>query len=189
MNKANHQILLPHHSSPDWDFYFVSDWSPYTTWDITSAYYVSPPCCVDIGHPTLEVYALSKDPQAQNLMAGRLTCWVRSVLTGVGAPRFYIGVTGPGSSGISFIPYEANYIFIRTRYTWWQGKDAEGNPKTVVFREKWEDEKWLDKGITYHDPLVTGRNRVGIGSTPQSLGYMRGYDNTIIERWTYDPCY
>jgi len=165
-----------------WDFYFIDDWSEFTDWSIKDNYYISPPTSIFFGHRDEAVYLLSKHPGAQNLKAGRLTCWNRSQIFGVGYPTYYIGVTGVGSEGIEFRPFREDGVWRRARYAWWQGKDGEGNDKTVVYRETWEDDAWVDPETFYYDPMTGAVNRVGIGSQPQSVGYKRWYDDTIIER-------
>lgn len=188
MNITPHPENAGHHSTGDWSFFKIADWGYDATWSLAGAYYVSPLFSLELGTTTHAVYALSVLAEAQDMKAGRLTSWVRTVLSGVGFVHFYIGVTAPGSVGIELNPNWQNYVFIRSRFTWWQGLDTLGAPATVVYKEGWVAEAWVDQGTTYH-PVMTGLvNRVGVGCTPQSLGYRRAFDDTIIERWIDDSC-
>ena len=188
MNITPHPEKAGHHSTGDWSFFKIADWGYDDTWSLAGAYYVSPLFSLELGTPTHAVYALSVLAEAQDMKAGRLTSWVRMVSFGVGAVHLYIGVTGPGSVGIELDPYVAPWVFYNNRYTWWQGLDTLGAPATVVFKELQSAGVWIPQGTNYY-PIMTGLvNRVGVGCTPQSSGYRRAFDDTIIERWIDDSC-
>jgi len=160
----------------NWDFYYIGGWTSWITWAIVDAQYISAPTSIWFGDPKWGVYALSKHADAQDLKAGRITCWVRSQIAGVGGPRYFIGVKGPDSEGIALVPNFANNVWYRTRFTWYQ----EGG-QTVVKRELWKNDAWVYQDTNYYDPMTGDTNRVGIGSFNQAIGYMRYYDDTIIE--------
>jgi len=186
----NFTLLSPHHASlNDWDFFRVSDWTTFPHVELSLTYFITTPSSVFMGDSFEEVYAMPKWASMQNLKAGRISTWLRSQIAGVGSPYIYIGIRGMGSTGIRLIPFFANNVWMRTRFTWWQGEDPEGEPATLVLRERYLDGEWLPPTLTYHHPMLPGLNRVGIGSTPQSVGYMRWWDNTIIEEWINEPCY
>lgn len=168
----------------NWDYLYREDWAEHAwlDWYFRTDYYISAPTSIWLGDPYKEIYVLSKHAEAQNLKAGRITCWVRSQIAGVGQPNVYIGVTGVGDVGIRLQLIHANKIWYRTRFTWWQE-----NGQTAVKKEIWDGSNWVEGDTDYYDPMTGDTNRVGIGSQPQSVGDLRWYDDTIIEIVTILP--
>ncbi|MBA7571907.1 hypothetical protein ES708_13677 [subsurface metagenome] len=189
MKDVNNWAAWQQHSLIDWDFFFVDDWTTFPNVELNAAHFISEPCSLFMGDPDKEVYVMPKHSKCQNMKAGRITSWLRSQIAGVGKPYFYIGITGVGSSGIRLLPLYWDSYWARSRFTWWQGLDTEEAPATLVLKEHWVDDAWELIDLTYHAPMLPGMNRVGIGSTNQSIGYMRHWDNTIIEEWINEPCY
>ncbi|MBA7543510.1 hypothetical protein ES705_35841 [subsurface metagenome] len=178
-----------HHSMADWDFFRVDNWETFPNVTLSVINFKSPPSSIFFGDPFREVYVMPKLLSCWNMKSGRMRCWIRSQIMGIGQPHFYIGITGVGDPGIRLNVYFGPDWWRHTRVTWWQGLDGLGDPATVVLLEEEVDLVWIYGGIEFYPPMAGVTNRVGIGSTHQSIGYMRNYDDTIIETWTTEPCY
>ncbi|MBA7534809.1 hypothetical protein ES705_27059 [subsurface metagenome] len=189
MRNLRVELNLQHASLSDWDFFYVDTWEIYPTVQLDVDFFISEPCSLFTGHDREEVYAMPKWASMQNLKAGRITTWLRAQAAGAGSAYIYIGIRGIASRGIRLRPTQANNVWFRNRFTWWQGLNVLDEPATLVLHEVEDAGVWGVPALTYHDPMLPGMNRVGIGSTPQSSGYWRWWDNTIIEEWINEPCY
>lgn len=171
-----------HHSLSDWDFLYRSDWSPFHRYDLFTSIYVSPPSCLrfELWATDHEQFALSNLPEAHNLPAGRITTWHRAQSGGVGNSYIYIGVTGPGNTGIPLVIQKITGDWWRTRIDWWQGFDELNNPATLVLKSDWVDGEWSAPSLYSYPPMTGAINRIGIGCTGQSLGNDKYFDDTEI---------
>jgi len=170
------------HSTTDWDFLDSSDWSPWANWGLHAYMAVSPPTCLwfNPGAAGVVKYFLSNLPQAQDLKEGRLITWHCQQAFGLGWHAAFIGVTGPGSTGIVITLPRLSLIMKRYRIDWWQSYNAACNPITRVKRYAWIADEWVFDFETEETPMAGAVNRVGYGASPQSLSAQKYFDDTEI---------
>lgn len=172
------------HSTADWDFLTVADWAPAPAFDLTPYAFVSPPTSMhaDTDIVNQECYALCNIAASLDLKEGILISWSRKYRAGLALLYFYIGVTGPGSRGIPIRCQNPIGSWGKGNLQWWQGSDLSGLPATVVIYSILTDGEWVQEYTAYYPPMSGNVNRVGVGSTHQSLGRGGFFDDTEIWR-------
>lgn len=168
----------------NWDILRRDTWDAWADYVIDPNQYVSAPTSLRLTPPRsgYSVYALCNLAQALDLKNGKMVTWVRRSLGGVGIPKFYIGVTGPGDVGIdrSIEPPNVDE-WSRWYIKWFQGKDDEGDPCTWVSSQPWVLGSDQPLHVWVAEPPMTGStNRCGIGTMPQSLERWKWFDDTEV---------
>ena len=182
MNK----LILPHHSTDDWEFISYKDFGE-CDWELSTAFYISAPSClliVPYDGGGQFAFVILNHALAQQLLEGRIVFWHRGSHAGTRPPQVQLGTAADYSYQIRAVATLALTDWWRWRVTWWFAYDFQNKPSTRVRIEYWDVDEWkLDKETDY-PPLTGAVCRMGIGGYGSLSYYYHLYDDCYIYKGT-----